>query len=93
MECSFFDVGCHATWLSGELDAFFSRVVNGILDVGASAIALVPVPDFLLQPISFTGIPNNALYFMDVFNVAQGLTIVVTAYGVRFILRRIPIIG
>lgn len=92
-ECAFYDVGCHATWLSGELDAFFSRVTNAVLDFCASAVALIPLPDALLQPISFTGIPNNAVYLMNLFNISTGIGIVVSAYFVRFIIRRIPFFG
>lgn len=38
-------------------------------------------------------VTNATWYFLDVFNVPTGISMVVAAYATRFIIRRIPVIG
>jgi len=40
-----------------------------------------------------SGIPSNILYFADILHVGTGIGLMLSAYGIRFIIRRIPIIG
>ena len=42
---------------------------------------------------SLGGIPPMVLYFADFFQLGYGLSMVLGAYTVRFLVRRIPIIG
>lgn len=46
---------------------------------------------------SVTGLFGNigaaTWYFLDVFSIGTGLSLVVSAYATRFIIRRLPIIG
>lgn len=38
-------------------------------------------------------IPGSVWYFLNMFNFAQGITAVLSAYMVRFLIRRIPFFG
>jgi hypothetical protein len=42
---------------------------------------------------ALSGIAANTAYFLDVFALPTGLSLVVSAYATRFIIRRIPVIG
>lgn len=42
---------------------------------------------------AFAGISSGVWYFLDLFAFSQGLPLVISAVGTRFIIRRLPIIG
>jgi hypothetical protein len=54
-------------------------------------VGLIPDPSSVNGVMS--GIGSSTWYFMNVFNVTQGLSLVVSAYATRFVIRRIPVIG
>jgi len=45
--------------------------------------------------LNFTlgGIPSAVWYFLDLFNASAGISVLLTSYVTRFIIRRLPIIG
>ena len=51
--------------------------------------------DSWLKSISslFGSLPSGVLYFMSVLKIGTGLNIVLSAFVVRFIIRRIPLMG
>ncbi|AVK16916.1 DUF2523 family protein [Pseudomonas aeruginosa] len=54
----------------------------------------LPVPEFFTQAgNAFQAIPPSVVYFANAFQIGPGVTMVLGAYLLRFILRRIPIIG
>jgi hypothetical protein len=42
---------------------------------------------------ALSGIAANTAYFLDVFALQSGLSLAVSAYATRFLIRRIPVIG
>lgn len=57
-------------------------------------INLVPAPFTSADVTSaLNGVGGDVLYFLTVFEFGYGLTAIFTAYGARFLLRRIPGIG
>lgn len=81
-------------WLL-DLVAWIPREIwSGLLDGLAQALEAIPAPAFLQQAGSFFGgIPSNIVYFFQFFAVAEGLGFIITALLLRFLVRRIPIIG
>lgn len=74
-------------WLPRELFALF-------MDALASLVESIPVPDFVNQAAgAFGSIPSNVLFFAHYFAVSEGIAFVLAAYLIRFIIRRIPMIG
>jgi Protein of unknown function (DUF2523) len=51
------------------------------------------IPDGSSVNSTLAGIGASTWYFLDAFKVQTGLSLVVSAYATRFIIRRIPIIG
>ena len=41
----------------------------------------------------FGNIAAGTWYFLDVFSIGTGMSLVISAYATRFIIRRLPIIG
>lgn len=65
-----------------------------ILDAFAGFFESLPVPEFIIQASSaFAGISGNILFFAQMFAVGEGITMILGAYVLRFVLRRIPLIG
>jgi hypothetical protein len=52
---------------------------------------LIPNVSTVNGPLS--GIGAGTWYFMNVFMITQGLSMVVSAYATRFVIRRLPLIG
>ncbi len=42
---------------------------------------------------AMSGLTSATWYFLSIFNIQTGLSMIVSAYATRFIIRRIPIIG
>ncbi|EQB0423092.1 DUF2523 family protein [Pseudomonas aeruginosa] len=68
----------------------FHELVSGIVKF----FQWLPVPEFFTQAgNAFQAIPPSVVYFANAFQIGPGVTMVLGAYLLRFILRRIPIIG
>jgi Protein of unknown function (DUF2523) len=63
--------------------------------VTSEFIALITnlIPDVSSINGTLSGIGAATWYFLDAFKITTGLSLVVSAYATRFIIRRIPIIG
>jgi|SRR5690606_11367143 len=54
----------------------------------------IPVPDFVYQAGgAMSSIPPGVMFFLSAFQVGPGLAMILGAYVLRFLVRRIPIIG
>lgn len=90
--CSWYDVPCGMEYLTTELEYLFLDGFDSILNGLASIYEAIPVPDFVARMGSYQ-LPDFMLYITDVFQIYAGLGIVMGSYLVRFLIRRIPIIG
>lgn len=64
-----------------------------ILDGLAAIIEAIPAPEWVSHAGNILQGSPGFLFWLDLFNVPEGLSIVFGAYGIRFIVRRIPVIG
>lgn len=70
-------------WLWAELMGALITVLNAI-----------PVPTWLADAPAVVGsLPPGVSYLAQSFALPQGLSIILGAYVIRFIIRRLPIIG
>lgn len=93
------------SWLSEKFQAILEwvkelllwiprKIWEELLDGLATVIESIPVPDFMLDAANaFDSIGGNVLFFAQKFAVGEGIAMVLAAYLLRFILRRIPLIG
>lgn len=81
-------------WVLELVEWIPKTIWKELLDAFASAIEAIPVPDFMNQAGSFFGdIPGEIVYFFQFFAVAEGVAMILSALVLRFLIRRIPIIG
>lgn len=81
-------------WLVQLLDAIPKEIFAGIMGALASVFESIPAPAFMSQANSFfSGIPSNIVFFFQFFAIGQGLAMITSALALRFIIRRIPLIG
>lgn len=68
----------------------FQQVCEGIIEF----FNALPVPSFFLTAAdAFSGLPSTVVFFLDALQVGPGVAMVLGAYLLRFIIRRIPLIG
>lgn len=91
-ECSLLNPFCFFEWLYDSLTSFFVWLWESILIGLIGMLSNIPAPDFLLNlgTISF---PSGVSYFLEMAVIDDGVLIFVSAYTIRFLIRRIPIIG
>lgn len=63
-------------------------IVVGFMPLIASLL-----PDAVSLAPAFNAIPASVWFFLDMFKVGFGLQAMATAYGTRFIIRRLPVVG
>lgn len=81
-------------WLLDALLWVPRKLFAALLDGLASLIEAIPVPEFVQQAeSSLSGISGNVLFFAEKFAIPEGIAMVLSAYVLRFLLRRIPLIG
>lgn len=82
------------SWLKDLLLWLPRKITELILDGLAALIEVIPVPDWLSNaPTFLAGIDPTIVYFVRGFALAEGLAIVFGAYVIRFLIRRIPVVG
>lgn len=90
--CSWYDPSCALAWLRDELQAFGVWIYDGILSGLAALLEAIPAPEFLTNASNYT-LPPGVEWAAQPFQLDIGLTIIVSAYIARFVLRRIPGVG
>lgn len=76
------------------LEAAVLWVVGWLLEVVAAILSAIPVPSWASgASASLSGISGQVGYWAEPFNIGAGIAIILSAYGIRFIIRRIPFIG
>ena len=81
-------------WLLDVLLWVPQKLYELVLDGLAGVLEAIPVPGWLDGGLSlFTNLPAGIVYFADALAIPEGIGIVLGAYLVRFLIRRIPFIG
>lgn len=79
--------------LDGLSDVFVS-ILESILSGLASLIELLPaVPGMDSMATAAAAIPESTMFFVIQLGFLECLAAIVSAYGIRFLIRRIPFIG
>ena len=90
--CSITDVGCLGDWFLDQVAAlglwFWEKILNGL----AAVIESIPVPEWA-GSLSNLHLPAEIGWLADAFQLEFGAAVFVSAYTLRFIIRRLPVIG
>lgn len=66
-------------------------LVHGFVDVMINYL-LPASPEDSLDSL-FGSLPSQIWYFLDLFAFSQGFSLLISAWVIRFIVRRIPVVG
>lgn len=81
-------------WVSDFFSSLPLLLWQQVLEGLAAVIQAIPVPGFVNQAAAaFSSMPPQIVFVLDVMQFDIGLPMVLGAYGIRFLIRRIPIIG
>lgn len=81
-------------WLKELLLFIPLQVWDGILSALATLLEAIPVPAFMENLGSlFGGIDPGIAFFLSSLNFGVGVSMVLSAYVIRFIIRRLPVVG
>ncbi|MBP0049846.1 hypothetical protein H9C73_14025 [Marinobacterium sp. AK62] len=76
------------------LEHWFKEMLYWLFDVLASLLEELPVPEFFNDASgAFSSIPPSVAFYLAPMELELGLSIILGAYVLRFVIRRIPIIG
>ncbi len=92
--CKWYDLGCYIGWMQEEVKQFFVWIAEQVFNALISIIGAIPIPAWVQQGADvLSSIPAGVGYFVAPLNLGMGALILGSAYGVRFLIRRIPLIG
>jgi hypothetical protein len=81
-------------WLVNLIQAMAEWLWSELLGALMTVLNAIPVPSWLSDAPAVVGsIPSGVAFFLQAFEVPSGLAIIFGAYTIRFIIRRIPLIG
>jgi len=81
-------------WLLLFVDWVFLECAKFVLAGLAAVMAAIPVPSWVSGASgAVAAIPAGVAYLIGSMHIADGCTILVSAYIIRFLIRRLPIIG
>jgi hypothetical protein len=81
-------------WLFELLQWLPKKIFSAVFDGLAKLLEMIPVPDFITSAGSFFGgIDPGIAYVLNFLAVNEGLAMIISALILRFVLRRIPLIG
>lgn len=89
--CEILDASCHIGNLFTGLIEFFSWILKALLGALVQILGWIPVPSFLTS--NTFALPDGVMWFASALEVNTGLALVMSAYTLRFVLRRIPLFG
>jgi hypothetical protein len=82
------------TWLVELLLWIPRQIYKLVLEALANVINSIPVPDFILNlPANVAATFSAIGWWGELAMVPEGVTMVLVAYALRFLVRRIPVIG
>lgn len=74
-------------WLAVKVFELIAGAVIAVLNA-------IPVPDFMSDiSVNLSAIDPGIMYFVSPLQLGTGLSWMVTAYILRFLIRRIPVVG
>lgn len=87
-------------WLTAFWDFFIDTIswlvftlFELLLIALAAILNAIPVPAWLVSADPFANLHPGVVFFAEAFEIPAGIGILLGAYTIRFIIRRIPVIG
>ncbi|NKF24814.1 hypothetical protein [Solimonas marina] len=82
------------SWLNDTLLYVPKWVLEKLLAGLSALLSAIPVPDWMSAASGYlSGIPSGVVWFLDIMHFGFGVTVVLSALTLRFLIHRIPFIG
>jgi hypothetical protein len=82
------------SWLLTFIDWICTEVFSVVMGALLAILNAIPVPSFFTNASTeLAGLPAGVLYFAQAADLSTGCSVVISAWLLRFLIRRIPIIG
>lgn len=78
------------TWIPKKVYELFTDMIYNMID---GFFSVCTVCDFSAIPTSVSALPAGIIYLAGWFHFGLGLSIVTGSYLIRFLIRRLPVIG
>lgn len=97
-ECSWYDAPCHlsnfADWFADYALWIPRKIFELLMEPLGVMIKGMPMPDWVADAsIGFSGVPPHVAFFLEFLYFGEGVAIIMSAYDIRFLIRRLPVIG
>lgn len=90
--CDWYDVPCGIEFLIYELGQLFLMLFHTLMMGLVSLFESIPRPGFF-DTLATIQLPPDFYYFSELFQLGPGVQIVMSAYTIRFLIRRLPFVG
>lgn len=67
----------------------FALLLEGV----AAVLDAIPVPSWLAGADPFASLDAGVVFFAEAFQIPEGIAIILGAYFIRWLTRRVPIVG
>lgn len=82
------------TWLLGFVDWILIEVFHVLCTAVLAVISAIPVPSFFSGAAGLmAALPAGVVFFAQAAQISNGLAILMSAIGLRFLIRRLPFVG
>lgn len=92
MQCEWNDIGCYWDAFWQQIADFFVWVLEGILSGAAAVLEAIPVPEWAGNLGTFS-LPEGVLWFAQALELGYGASVLASAMAIRFLIRRLPVVG
>lgn len=81
-------------WLVSFVQWIGDLAISTCLGALITLLNAIPVPSWMSDaPSVLSGVPSGVIWIFQILQLPAGLTILVGAWLLRFLIRRIPVIG
>jgi hypothetical protein len=82
------------TWIVSFVQWVGDLAVTTILGALITLLNAIPVPSWMTSaPSVLAGVPSGVIWIFQILQLPAGLVILLSAWLLRFLIRRIPLIG
>lgn len=82
-----------AEWLVDLIYDATQDLFAALLDALLAVLEAIPVPSWLDVTDPFAAIDPGVVFFVDALQLPEGIAIILGAYVIRWIIRRLPVVG
>lgn len=87
-------IGDFAAWLLNIAQSIWNWMIDQLLTALIAVLSAIPVPDFVTAAGgNLAAIPEGVVWFVEPFHIATGIRWIMSAYVLRFLIRRLPFVG